>query len=151
MRSAKYLSFLARIGGDARDEHQGVVGPAAAGSRPAVSSGRGVSCSDIDTCDSQAERRLAREVRLRAQLGGRAERIGQALGGALVVGREGDAHVAVVEDGVVVPVGPVDLVQGLRHQEGAHAVAGQEGQRRLEEVEPAERGELVEHQQEPSA
>ena len=49
------------------------------------------------------------------------------------------------------PIGLVDLVQGLRHQERAHAVAGEEGQRRLEEVEPAERGELVEHQQEPSA
>ena len=69
---------------------------------PAVSSGRGVSCSEIDVCDSQGERRLPDRLRLRAQLGGGAERIGEALGRALVVGREGDAHVAVVEDGVVV-------------------------------------------------
>ena len=56
-------------------------------------------------------------------------------GRAFVVGHEGDAHVTVVEDRVVVAVGLVDLVQGLRHQERAHAVAGHEGQRRFEEVE----------------
>ena len=54
---------------------------------------------------------MAGIVALRPQFGRGAERVGDALGGALVVGREGDAHVAVVEDGVVGAVGLVDLVE----------------------------------------
>ena len=46
-------------------------------------------------------------------------------------------------------VGLLDLVQRLRDQEALQAVAGHEGERALEEVEPAERRELVEHQQQP--
>ena len=46
-------------------------------------------------------------------------------------------------------VGLLDLVQRLRDQEALEAVAGHEGERDLEEVEPAERRELVEHQQQP--
>ena len=61
------------------------------------------------------------------------------------------AHVAVVEDRVVRPVGLVDLVQGLRDQEGAQPVAGHEGERALEEVEAAERRKLIEHQQQALA
>ena len=116
---------------------------------PAVNSGLGVSCSASETCGRKSEKRLPETVLLALELRGGTERIGEALGRALVVGREGDAHVAVVEDGVVGPVGPVDLVQGLGDQERPHAVAGQEGERGLEEVEPPERRELVQHEQEP--
>src|SRR3546814_6768711 len=45
-------------------------------------------------------------------------------------------------------IGLCDLVEALRDQVGADAVAGHEGERGLEEVEPSERGELVEHHQE---
>ena len=48
---------------------------------------------------------------------------------------------------MVLAVGLVDLVERLRDQEGAQAVAGHEGQRALEEVEPTQCRELVEHQQ----
>src|SRR3546814_19194600 len=59
-----------------------------------------------------------------------------------------DPDVAIVEDGVVLTIGLGDLVEALRDQVGADAVAGHEGKRRLEEVEPSERRELVEHHQE---
>ena len=94
---------------------------------------------------------MARVVALRAQLGGGAQRLGNALGRALVVGGERHAHMAVVENRIVLAVGLVDLVERLRDQEGAQAVAGHEGQGALEEVEPAERGKLVEHQQQSRA
>ena len=48
---------------------------------------------------------------------------------------------------MVLAVGFVDLVERLRDEEAADAVAGHERQRRLEKVEPAQRRELVEHQQ----
>ena len=83
----------------------------------------------------------------RAHFGRRAERVGDALGRALVVGREAHAHMAIVEDRVVLAVGLLDLVQRLRDQEALQAVARHEGERALEEIEPAERREFVEHQQ----
>ena len=52
---------------------------------------------------------------------------------------------AVVEDRVVGAVCLLDLVEALRDQEALDLVASHEGQRRLEEVEPAFRRELVEH------
>ncbi|CRX12436.1 hypothetical protein PAERUG_P64_East_of_England_6_01_14_03954 [Pseudomonas aeruginosa] len=48
---------------------------------------------------------------------------------------------------MVLPIRLVDLVERLRDEEAADAVAGHEGQRRLEEVQPPECRELVEHQQ----
>ncbi|MDT4862311.1 hypothetical protein FQZ97_969560 [compost metagenome] len=48
---------------------------------------------------------------------------------------------------MVLPVGLVDLVERLRDQERAQAVAGHECQGRLEEVQTPQRGELVKHQQ----
>jgi len=83
----------------------------------------------------------------RPHLGRGAERVGDALGRALVIRGEGDAHVAVVEDGVVLPVGLLDLVQRLGDQEGLQPIARHEGELALEEVEPPKRRELVEHQQ----
>ena len=91
---------------------------------------------------------MAGIVALRAQFGRRAERIGYALGRALVIAAEGDPDMAIVEDGVVLAIGLGDLVEALRDQVGADAVAGHEGERRLEEIEPSERRELVEHHQE---
>jgi hypothetical protein len=59
---------------------------------------------------------------LRTQLGGDAQRIGEALGGTFVAGSKVRTHMAVVEDRMVVMAGLVDLIQRLRHQERAHAV-----------------------------
>ncbi len=65
---------------------------------------------------------------------GGAERIRHPLGGAVVIGGEGDADVAVIEDRVVLAVSLLDLVEALRDQEPLDAVTGHEGQRGLEEV-----------------
>ncbi|MCY1292570.1 hypothetical protein D9M70_418030 [compost metagenome] len=54
---------------------------------------------------------------------------------------------AVVEDGVVLPIRLVDLVERLRDEKAANVVARHEGQRRLEEVQAPQRRELVQHQQ----
>src|SRR3546814_8374076 len=80
-------------------------------------------------------------------LGSGAECVGDTLGGTLVVGRERDADMAIVEDGVVLAIGLLDLVQALRDEEGADAIACQEGEARLEEVEASKHRELVEHHQ----
>src|SRR3546814_1481386 len=81
----------------------------------------------------------------RALRGRVSERIGNALCRAFVIGREGNANVAIIEDGVVLAISLLDLVEALRDQEGAHAVAGQERKAGFEEIQPAERRELVEH------
>jgi len=54
---------------------------------------------------------------------------------------------AVVEDGVVGTVGPLDLIEGLGDQEGPHPVAGHERQSAFEKVETAKDGQFIEHQQ----
>ena len=86
-------------------------------------------------------------VALGAQFGGGAERIGNPFGGALIVGRESDADMAVIEDGVVFAVGLGDLIEALRDQIGADAVPCHEGQRSLEKVQPTQRRKLVQHHQ----
>ena len=86
-------------------------------------------------------------VALRAKLRCGAQRFGDPFGGALVVGGESHPHVTVVENGVVLAVGLVDLVERLRDQECAQTVASHERQCRLEEVQPTQRGKLIEHQQ----
>ncbi len=48
---------------------------------------------------------------------------------------------------MVLPIRLVDLVERLRDEEATDAVAGHEGERRLEEVQAAQRRELIEHQQ----
>ncbi|GHE45773.1 hypothetical protein GCM10019059_00180 [Camelimonas fluminis] len=73
----------------------------------------------------------------------------QPISGEIVVRREADPDVAVVENGVVGAVCPFDLVQRLRDQECFEAVARHEGKRALEEVEPPQRRKLVEHQEQP--
>src|SRR3546814_16716370 len=70
------------------------------------------------------------------------------LGGALVIGREGDPDMAVVEDRIIFAISLLDLVERLGDQEGADAIAGHEGKAGLEEVEPPERRKLVQHHQE---
>src|SRR3546814_3085501 len=55
----------------------------------------------------------------------------------------------IIEDRVVLTVGLLDLVEALRDQERLDAVAGHEGERGFEEIESAERWELVEHEQQP--
>jgi len=54
---------------------------------------------------------------------------------------------AIVKDRVVRPVSALQLIQALGDQETADAVACHEGKLTLEEVETAERGKLIEHQQ----
>src|ERR1700716_4334388 len=76
----------------------------------------------------------------RPHLGRGPQRIRDALGRALVICGKGHAYMAVIENGVVRPVGLLDLVEGLGDQKTLEAIAGHEGQSRLEEIEPAERG-----------
>lgn len=83
----------------------------------------------------------------RAQFRRGAERIGDAFRCALVIGREGDAHMAIVENGVVRSVSLLDLVERLGDEKALEPIAGHEGKRRFEEIESAERGKFVEHQQ----
>ena len=90
---------------------------------------------------------VPRVVALRTQLSSRPQGLRDPLGRALVVGGECNAHMAVVEDRVIRAIGLVDLIERLRDQEGSQVVAGHEGQRRLEEVQPAQSRELIEHQQ----
>ena len=78
---------------------------------------------------------------------GRAQRIRYALGGALIVRGEADPDMAIVEDGVVLAIGLLDLVQRLGDQKGLEAIACHESQCALEEIEPPQRGELIQHQQ----
>src|SRR5579883_1899849 len=90
---------------------------------------------------------MARVVLHGAQLGCDAERVRDALGGALVIGGERDADMTIVEDGIVWSVGLLDLVERLRDQEALQTISGHEGERGLEEVEPPKRRKLIEHQQ----
>ena len=55
----------------------------------------------------------------RPQFGGSSKRIRNPLGGTLVIGREGNAHMTIVEDRVVRPVGSFDLVERLRDKESS--------------------------------
>ena len=48
---------------------------------------------------------MACVIALRAKFGGGSQGIGDALGGALIVGCESDAHVTVIENRVIGPVG----------------------------------------------
>src|SRR3546814_4427445 len=74
-----------------------------------------------------------------------AKGIGDGLRFPRVIGRKGDADMAVVEDGVVLAIGLLDLIEALRDQEGAHATASEKGEARLEEIQSAERWKLVKH------
>ena len=120
---------------------------------PGVSSGRAVSCARHHQMAEPGREPMAGVVLHRAQFGRRAERVGHPLGRALVIGGEAHAHMAIVEDRIVLAVSLLDLVERLRDQEALQAVARHERERALEEIEPAERREFVEHQQQamPSA
>ena len=75
-----------------------------------------------------------------------AQRVANPARGSFVVCRERHPHVAVVEERVIGPVCPLNLVQTLGYQEGLDAVSGHEGQRRLKEIQPPQGRELVKHQ-----
>src|SRR5215467_14607042 len=70
-----------------------------------------------------------------------------ALRGALVVGRETYPHMAVIEDRVVGAISLLDLIERMGDQETLQVVARHESERRFKEIEAAEGGEFVEHQQ----
>src|SRR3546814_2896932 len=72
----------------------------------------------------------------RALFGGGAKRFRNALGSVIVVGRNGHADMAIVENRVVLAVNFPDQVQRLRDEERLKAVTRHEGDRALEEVEP---------------
>src|SRR6185437_14406901 len=93
---------------------------------------------DHEMAEPRAEP-TARIVLHGAHFGRGSKRVGDTFGGSLVVGGEAHAHMAVVEDGVVLTVGLLDLVQRLRDEEALQPVAGHESERALEEVEAAER------------
>ena len=65
----------------------------------------------------------------------------------LVIGREGDAHMAIIQDGVIGAIGLLDLVQTLGDEKAFEAIARHEGQCRLEEIKTPERREFVEHEE----
>lgn len=81
----------------------------------------------------------------RALFGRGAKRIRHPLGCALIVRRKAHPHMAIVKDRVVLAVGLGNLVEALRNQESTDAVACHEGERRLEEIQPAKGWKLVEH------
>src|SRR3546814_4654857 len=72
-----------------------------------------------------------------ALFGRDAEGVGDPPRGPFVVRREGNADVTIIENGVVFAIGLLDLVEALGDEEGAHTIAGHEGETRFEEVEPA--------------
>ena len=66
-----------------------------------------------------------------------------------LVRRLRDPDVAVRDDGLVPSVGLGELSEVLDDEVRLNTVAGQVRKRRLQEVEPPQRGELVQHQEEP--
>ena len=86
-------------------------------------------------------------VALRAQFGSGAKRFGDPFRSAFIVGGERHADMAVIQNRMVLAVGFVDLVERLGDKKTADSVARHEGKRRLEEVQAAQRRELIEHQQ----
>ncbi len=90
---------------------------------------------------------MARIIGGIAHLGGSPKCVRHARGGALVVGGESNAHMAIVEYGIIGAIGFVDLIERLRDQKALDAVVSHEGERGLEEIETAERRKFVEHQQ----
>src|SRR4051812_8741758 len=55
----------------------------------------------------------------------------------------------IVEDRVVRPIGLFDLIERLRNKEALEAIARHKRKRRLEEIKPAQRRKLIEHEQQP--
>ena len=82
-----------------------------------------------------------------AHFGRGPERVRDPFRRPFVIGREGDAHMAIVENGIVGAIGFLDLVQTLGDEEAFEAIARHEGQGRFEEIETSECRKLVEHQQ----
>ncbi len=74
--------------------------------------------------------------------------LGEQLGRLDLVRGVGHADVAVADDGLILAVGGKELAQVLHDEQRLEAVARDEGQRLLEDVEFAQAGEFVEQQQE---
>src|SRR5271156_4983097 len=72
--------------------------------------------------------------------------IGDPFRRTLIVCRESHPDVAVIEKRMIRPISFFDLIQGLRDQESPKPVGRHEGKRGLEEVQPTERRELIEHE-----
>src|SRR3546814_8112889 len=66
-----------------------------------------------------------------------------------IVGREGDADMAIVKNGIVLSIGLLDLVEALGDEEGLDPIASHEGECAFKEIEPPERRKFIEHQQQP--
>ncbi|ABI76492.1 transcriptional regulator, MerR family [Hyphomonas neptunium ATCC 15444] len=69
------------------------------------------------------------------------------LGRALIIGRKGHAHMAIVQNSIVGTIRLLDLVQRLGNQERPDPIPRHERERRLEEIDPPQGRELVQHQE----
>src|SRR5262249_51235060 len=93
----------------------------------------------------------ARISTLHLALGGLPEQVRDPACGSIVIGRECESNVAIVEDRIVRAVGLFELIERLRNQECLKAIPGNERDGRFEELEAAERRELVEEEEKPVA
>src|SRR3546814_16371286 len=75
---------------------------------------------------------VTRIVPHRALFGGDAESIGNPLCRPLVIGRENNADVAVIENRIMLAIGFIDLIERLRDQIDPDSVARHEGSTPLE-------------------
>ena len=94
---------------------------------------------------------MAGVVPHRLHFGRGSKGIRDTLGSPFIIGREAHPDMAVVENGVVLAISLLDLIERLGDQEALDPVARHEGQRAFEEVEPPERREFVEHHQDATA
>src|SRR3546814_18738832 len=85
----------------------------------------------------------------RAHLGGGAERIRNPLGSAFIVGREGDADMAIVKNGIVLSIGLLDLVEALGDEEGLDPIASHAAACAVKEIAPHELRNFLEHKPQP--
>ena len=94
-------------------------------------------------------RRHARSgiVHLRTGLSRNAQHVGDASGGTFVVAGERDADMRVVENGGVLTISLDELVQRLRDQTGLDPVPANIGEGVLKEVQFAQLGKLIQHQE----
>lgn len=80
-----------------------------------------------------------------------AEGVGDALRRAVVIGHEGQSDMTIVENGVVGAIGLLDLIERLGDEEALETVADDEGERRLEAVQLAQRREFAQCEQQAMA
>jgi hypothetical protein len=83
----------------------------------------------------------------RTNFGGSAQSIRDAFRRSLVIGGETYAHMTIIENGVIRPIGLFNLIERLGDQERFEAIARHEGEHRFEKIEAPEGRKLVQHEQ----